>query len=206
MFEFEEIRELSIIEQFRESHHAVAMMYAAGMTDSMVRQRTGYSIRRLTLLKGTPAFRELVAHYHNKVRDKFEENADTYLGLGIPNMIKAERQIADRLDAADDPDAEPIPLLTLNRISQDRADRFGYSKHSTMRVEHSFGDRLDSALARSDKAKLIDAKPSPNPAAAGEGRRGLLTERPREAVASQRQPDVPRPPSIRDVLKRRLVA
>lgn len=174
--------ELSLIEQYRESHHAVAKMIAAGMTDSMIRQRTGITMRRLQLLKADPTFmNHLVAHYVQVIEEKWTTNADAYLDLGLGNMIRAEALIADRLD--DDPDA--ISIATLNNISQHRADRFGYSKHSRVDVNIDFASSLDRAIARSSGAKVIEAQAEP-------ATQPIPLPEPREAPAAVRPPSVAR--------------
>jgi hypothetical protein len=170
--------QLNLIEQYKESHQQVARMLAAGMTDSMIRQRTGYSHRRLALLKGSPMFQELIETFRQRIEEKWEANVDPYLDLGMSNMIRAESMIAERLEAADDPEAEPIPIAILDKVSQGRADRFGYSKHSIIHHNHDFATALDKAIARSGvkqieaqaeppshEMKLVSQLPSPEPAA-----------------------------------------
>ena len=150
----QESNELSVIERFRESHHAVARMFASGMTPSMIRQRTGYSFRRLTLLSADPTFQQLIAHYARQVDEAWNANLDTYLDLGMGNMIRAESQIAEHLDRSEDT-GELLPLGALDRISQGRADRFGYSKHNVIEHKHDFATMLDRAIARSGKAEAV---------------------------------------------------
>ena len=150
----EELRELSIVERFRESHHAVAKMFASGMPPDQIRQRTGYSTRRLTLLFGDPSFQELIAVYAQRVDERWNANLDTFLDLGMGNMIRAEAQIAEHLDKSEDT-GELLPLGALDRISQGRADRFGYSKHAIVEHKHDFAAMLDKAIARSGKAEVM---------------------------------------------------
>ena len=184
--------ELSVVERFRESHHAVAMMFAAGMHHSMIRQRTGYSTRRLTLLWNDPSFQELIAVYGRRVREKYDENIDHYLDLGMSNMIRAEAQIAEALDKSEEPGADPISLVVLDRIAQGRADRFGYSKHATVRVEHDFARRMDDAITRSSQAKLIEhSETEPAPASAPQASPVLVQEAqstPRSTTAVRVEP------------------
>ena len=159
MSQVEEVRELNVWQRFREEHHAVARMIAAGLSDSMIRQRTGRSIRRLTLLRADPSFQELIAVYSQRVEEKWDENLDTFLDLGMGNMIRAEAQIAEHLDKCEDT-GELLPVGVLDRISQGRADRFGYSKHTVLHHNHDFASALDRAIARSGKAepKQIEAQ------------------------------------------------
>ena len=139
-------RELTVIQRFRESHHAVAEMFAIGMTPSMIRQKTGYSTRRLTLLWSDPTFQELIAIKSKRREEIVAEATDTFVTLWTGAMIKAARQLNDKLDEADD-SGELLPTRELISVISDAADRFGYSKHSTVRVEHDFAAALDRAIA-----------------------------------------------------------
>lgn len=196
--------ELSIITRYRETHHSVARMVAADMTPSMIHQRTGLSQRRLTLLLADPSFNELIAIYRQRIEEKWNDTVDVYLDLGMSNMIRAESQIAERLDEAENEGAEPLPLAILDRISQGRADRFGYSKHSTLDVKHDFASMLDRAIARSgkqDAVKQIEAT-------AIHQIEGLASPQlvPSEPVAPLIPRAQPAPPSLQEILKRRKVA
>ena len=190
----EEIKPL--IERFREHHHAIASMVAAGLTPAMIRRQTGISLHRLTLYMADPTFNELIAQKAKVVAERFDENIDAYLDLGMGNMIRSEALIAERLN-----EDEPIPLLTLDRISQGRADRFGYSKHSTMRVEHDFATMLDKAIARSGKGELKQIEAQAEPAVLNQP---ALPPPPERAKAPHR----PQPParSFASVLKKRKIA
>ncbi len=143
-------QELSVIERFRESHHAVARMFASGMTPSMIRQKTGYSQRRLSLLWGDPSFQELIAVYAKRIGEVWDATVDAYVDLGVANMLRAEMQLAEHLDHSEDT-GELLPIGALDRISQGRADRFGYSKHVAHDHKHDFASMLDKAIERSTK-------------------------------------------------------
>lgn len=147
--------------RFRESHHAVARWFAMGCTISKVCDLTGYSRRRLQILLFDPAFKNLISDYKNNHDPEWRQDIDTYDRLQRHNMIQAEMQISERLEAADE-GGDPLPVAILDRISQSRADRTGYSKHSKHTIEHSFAERLDAAIERSNKARLIEAQPLAN--------------------------------------------
>lgn len=147
-------RELTLMEQYRESHHAIAMMFAADMTPSMIRQKTGRSLYRLSTLYNDPSFQELISIYRKRMVEKFNAALDSYTDLGMSNMLRAESLIGDKLNSED---AEDIPLLTLSKISEGRADRFGYSKHSIHHHEHSFAEALDRAITRSNEARPVES-------------------------------------------------
>ncbi len=142
------------IDQYRESHHTIARLVAIGATHDLIRRQTGVTFRRLSLHLGDPSFVELVEHYRKDVDRRWDQNVDKYLDLGMGNMIRTEAMIADKLDEADEK-GESIPLLTLNRLSQDRADRFGYPKTSQVEHKHDFAALLDRAIERSGKAREV---------------------------------------------------
>lgn len=142
------------LDRYRESHHAVARLVAIGATHDHIRRQTGVSFIRISRLLNDPSFGELVAQYRKKIDDTWNKNVDQYLDLGMSNMIRTESMIQDQLDEADEHD-EKIPLLTLNRLSQDRADRFGYPKTSQVEHKHDFATLLDRAIERSGKAKEV---------------------------------------------------
>ncbi len=195
--------ELTVVQQFRESHHAVARMFASGMTPSMIRQRSGYSLRRLSLLWNDPTFQELIKIYAKRVGEAWDRNMDTYLDLGVSNMIRAEALVAEALDNDDD----PPPLLALDRISQGRADRFGYGKHNTVEHKFDFATLLDKAIARSGKAvevKQIEGRASIPPEKALPDLQGA---QPIQAPKPTTQRAVPRSiAAVLNPIKRRRVA
>lgn len=150
----------ALVQQYRESHHAVARMVAAGMTDSMVRRRTGYSQRRLTLMKQDPTFIQLVQDYKGVVFEKINADTDSFAELSIQNMIAAERQISDKLDEADALGVL-LPTGELLKIVGDRADRFGYSKRVTQtNINVDIAVALDRAIERSGTVRQIEHQPS----------------------------------------------
>lgn len=143
-------QEQSIIDRFRDGHHTVAKMMAIGALPAHIMRMTGYTPRRQGILAADPTFQELIAVYKSRADRAFDEAQDVYLTLGMANMVRSEALISDRLDAVeDDPIANAVPIATLDRISQGRADRFGYGKHATLDVNHDFAARMDKAIARS---------------------------------------------------------
>ncbi len=146
-----------IVAQYREHHHRIAQMVAAGCTPNMIRVQTGVSTHRLTLYLSDPSFIELIAGYAKRQTVKIELAADSYHETALANMLRAEQQIADHLDASEET-GELLPISQLDRISQGRADRFGYSKHSVVKHEHDFAAALDKAIARS--GKVIEHQPN----------------------------------------------
>lgn len=164
--DLEALREKRVptIERLRDSHHRLARMFAAGLRPKAIAERTGYSLSRVIMLSQTPAFRDLIAQYREKVDSAFIDSIDEYYALATANMLKAERMLADKLDDADGDEVE-LPVKDLLAISRDAADRFGYGKKTTnVNVNVDFAAKLDAALKRS--GKTIDSLPA---GAGGEG-------------------------------------
>lgn len=162
--------EPGIIARYRETHHRIAQMFALGMTPSMIRQQTGVSQRRLTLYWSDPAFQELIRKYSGEQEEKLRIANDALTDLAVGNMLLAEQMIVDRLHESLEEDGEQIPIATLNRLFESRADRFGYGKHSTIKHEHDFAAALDRAIERSGKkielqATEVKELPPPKPPA-----------------------------------------
>lgn len=144
--------------KLRDSHHRVARLAASGLRQFEISERTGYSTQRVWVLLQSPAMVELIATYRGKVDAAFERSQDEYYALATGNMLKAERQIGDRLDKADD-EGTDLPIKDLVSISRDAADRFGYGKRSTnVNVNADFAAELEKAIARSGKVIEVTAE------------------------------------------------
>lgn len=149
------------LKTIRESHHRVARLIAAGLRPEEVVAMSGFSYQRIYTLSKDPAFAELVASYGNIVTEKWLQAYDAYAAIAISNKMKAEAQIADHLEEAEET-GDKIPLKSLLAITSDRADRFGYGKKSmTVNANIDMGSRLEQAILRSGKAQVLDATPVP---------------------------------------------
>lgn len=149
------------LQKLRDSHHNVCRLAALGLGTAEIAARTGYSTARISqLLNNNPAVQDLIAQYRADVDQSWKDSVGEYSALGMSNMMKAERQIADHLDRADEAD-EPLPIRELISIARDAADRFGYGKKTTnLNINVDFAARLEAARRRSTKViegEKIDA-------------------------------------------------
>lgn len=157
-----EPRHKTVVNRFRDSHHRIARLYAAGLRHHEVHARSGYSYARIQTLYGDPAFQELISCYRDKVTEAFVTGVDDYYEALTANMLKAERQLSERLDEADE-NGDTLPVKDLISISRDAADRAGYGKKQTnTNINLDFGKALEAALRRSDKVRTIEAKAVPD--------------------------------------------
>lgn len=145
--------------KLRNSHHMIARLAAAGLSNIDIGTRVGYTRERVGQLLASPAMEELIARYRDKIDEKFLNNVDTYMELATANMVAAERHIADRIDALDE-EGELMPLREAVLVSRDAADRFGYGKRQTnVNVNADFASMLEKSIARS--GKTIDGTATP---------------------------------------------
>ena len=91
-----------VAQRLRDPHHRLARFIAMGHNNTAAAQLAGYSINRVAMFLQDPAFQQLVAEYRKVVNESFKEQVDEYMALSVANMIKAERQIEEHFDEADD--------------------------------------------------------------------------------------------------------
>lgn len=138
----------SPIKRFRDSHHRMARLFAAGLRVGEVAELTGYSVARVSVFHSSPAFQDLIAEKRKIEDDVAREQIESYNAFILSNGIKAERKLADKLD--DDDENEMLSVRELLAISRDAADRVGLSKRSIQtNVNVDWAAALDRAIARS---------------------------------------------------------
>lgn len=162
--------------KIRSRHHLMARLIAQGIyTDVQVAAMCNISTNRLSVLRGAPAFAELVAHYNNLqatiVPDVPQHLQDTALA--------ALEEINERLE---DPKlARQIPVATLVQVSKLGFDRSNNGPSSTKRIDQrvtlvdagELREMKRQALAR--EAELVSrpavrALPAPEEARDGDER------------------------------------
>lgn len=152
------------IQFLRDSHHAVARLFASGLRLSEIAAKTGYSYTRVQILSKDPAFQQLVAEKRKIVDEAWVEQQDEYQEALFRNMMAAERHIADAIDEADQ-EGKLLPIKTAIAISRDAADRLGYGKKQTnLNVNVDFAKNLEAMLRRSGKGGAATPQPLQPPA------------------------------------------
>jgi hypothetical protein len=148
------------VQSFRDSHHRVARLLAAGLHIPDVAEATGYAIASIYAFRTDPAFKELMAEYRPSAESVVRDAIAEYEGLLISNRMKAERKLADRLD---DEDEDRITTRDLITLARDAADRTGFGKRATnVNVNVDMAKALEEARLRIDQSRLrtIDNAPS----------------------------------------------
>ncbi len=134
------------IRKLRDRHHALARAIASGLSESDASILCGYDKSRVSILKGDPAFSELVTFYRGKVDEKYYGMHERMAGLGQD----AVDELADRLE--DGP--EDFSINQLLELTKGMADRTGHGVSTKAEVNVKFGlaERLASARQRTEEA------------------------------------------------------
>lgn len=172
---------LKSVESLKDSHHMLARLFALGYTNNEIHEIAGYSISRCSILRNDPLFNELVEHYTKMVDGQMIESVDEYFRLAGLARMKTMRMINDKLDGEED-----LSISELIKIHDTTADRTGYPKRTVAtNINVDFAARLDQAITRSAKAKIINQPAVASSSADAVDRGGVSGEAP------------PLPPSIR---------
>lgn len=140
----------SRIAKLRDSHHIMARLFVSGLTNAEVAAETGYTISRVSVLRGSPAMEELVAKYRADDHDEWRKSRDATYEYMHRIRVKGLRIIEDALE-----DEEVKPEFAL-KVFDSMADRTEYHRKSTKEnINIDFAARLEVAIARS--VRVIDA-------------------------------------------------
>ena len=146
----------SSIKKIRDSHHAVARYIARGLGNNDIRQLTGYSEGRISILKSDPAFSDLVAFYRAHIMSLQDEVDSDGYARAVAIRDTASEIVLDRLLD----EFETIPLDQATEIALKFGDRTGIvpaSKSSSLNVTLDLADQL--AAGRQRAARLSAAAP-----------------------------------------------
>ena len=105
--------------KIRDRHHALARCLATGMKTSEASAITGYTPSTISILKGDPGFKQLLAEYRNAenaAMASFVERATTLTTTAI-------NELQDRLEEAPE-EFSPATLIEIGKVF---ADRIGYA-------------------------------------------------------------------------------
>lgn len=149
----------SHVQRISDRHHALARCIATGTTVEEACIITGYTPSRVSVLKGDPAFEELVSFYRGAKSEAVRD-----LGEQLLSVAKdAASLIQERLE--DTP--ETVSTSELMDLVKVGADRTGFGPKTTqVNVNVNLGDRLKAARERASSAK--SASPLLGSGSAGE--------------------------------------
>ena len=124
-----------------------------GMEKWEIQRKTGFTVRRLTLLESDPTFQQLIAHYANLAEADRQAVIDEYQDIQELNALVAARLISEKLDDALETGAMPS-YAQLLAITTSR-DRRAAAKAGMPNVTVNIGLALDAAKERAGKARDV---------------------------------------------------
>lgn len=142
-----------------ERHHALARALASGLSEGEAAALVGLSNSRVSVLKASPAFRELLDLYRESADAEFAEMHATLAGLSKDAAIELRERLENN--------PEELSVGQLLQTLQMGADRTGFGptskQETTVRLDLS--SRLEAARARLQEAQSapIDVTPSEEP-------------------------------------------
>lgn len=138
--------------RIRDSHHAVAKLFAMGLRPKEVAEISGYSLSRISMLRRSPMMDNLINEYRNLETTEWLEARDEYYDTITRGRVMAARLTVDKLAEME---PEDISFRELIMIHSDFADRTGYPKRQlAINVNVDFAAKLDRAVERSKAQKL----------------------------------------------------
>lgn len=140
------------VKRMTERHHALARSLALGVTEGEAAVSLGYDPSRVSILRSSPAFAELVAFYRGQLGIEFAEFGSIVKGLASDAMLI----LRDRLEEQ----PEEATLGQLLEIAKFGADRSGFGPQSKQEVtvKTDLGSRLAAArerLQRQQQERLL---------------------------------------------------
>jgi DNA-binding CsgD family transcriptional regulator len=148
------------LKRISDSHHIMARLFVSGLTLAEIAAETGYSITRVSYLRGAPAMRELIDRYRAEDHSEWRKHRDATYESILAAEAKSWRKINDILDADDDNEVPEIPLRDLMKIADSGSDRTGHHRKSTKEnINIDFAAKLELAIARSRSVREIDITP-----------------------------------------------
>ena len=137
-----------------ERHHALARALASGFSEGEAAAMVGYDRSRVSILKGSPAFRELLDLYRDTADTEFAEMHAMLAGLSKDAAL----ELRDRLENSPG-DLSVGQLLQTLQLAADRTG-FGPTSKQETTVRFDLGARLEAARQRARDAQTIDVTPS----------------------------------------------
>lgn len=105
----------SPLKRITDRHHSLARLLAAGVGEGEAAIQLGYDPSRVSILKNSPAFVELLALYRKEAKDQFVSNLEHMSGLSRDALL----ELRDRLENT----PERFSVADLRQIVVEMVDR-----------------------------------------------------------------------------------
>ena len=154
-----------------ERHKHCARLLAAGFPVNMVAMRMGLTPQRISQLKQSPAFEELIAQFSVEpgMLDSIRDPIEHLRQIELQTTLRAALLRADIIQEIESSDEVGARADVVNRIYEGGADRVGFGKHQINHSVSDFASQLERACAERDKVmKIINIDQTGTPPPSGQ--------------------------------------
>ena len=142
------VSEAPVLQRVTERHHKLARLLSLGLSEGDAAIATGFSLGRVSVLKASPAFKELLELYRDRVDEEFADFAEQLAGLSKDTILT----IRERLEDAPD-EFSNSQLLEMLKTTADRTGH-GPSQRIENNINISLSEKLEAARRRAREAAL----------------------------------------------------
>lgn len=119
------------LKKITDRHHSLARLLAAGTPEGEAALIVGYDISRVSILKNSPAFQELLALYRSEVKREFASVLDHMAGLSRDALV----ELRDRLEENPDKFTNQELIKTISEMTDRSLDRDASGVALPIRIE-----------------------------------------------------------------------
>ncbi len=131
------------IKTLRPSHHRLAQLLAMGMDEIPASRECNYTVAYVSVLKTSPAFQELLAHYSGQVKEEFSDFVTSAGVLAQDFLAELQSRLHEKPEAF-----TPSSLMEAVRTLADRSGHAPVSKTVNVNVNADSADKLARARER----------------------------------------------------------
>lgn len=137
----------SAVKRLTERHHNLARNIASGMPIGDAAIFCGYTLSRVSILQGDPAFKELLTFYRDEAQRPYRDLHNRLSGIAM--------DAADELSTRLEEEPEKVSIGQLVELTKMGADRTGFGPQTTaLNVNVDLAERLEAARRRVALRKL----------------------------------------------------
>lgn len=141
------------LQNIRAIHHRLAQFAGMGMKDVDISRICGISPTRISILRNTPAFMDLIEHYKGVVADGFQDFVEAAGELSTA----AVEELKARLEA-NPAGFTNTQLVEMFKGAADRSGNAPVAKSFNVNLNAGIGDKLEAARRRAAQA-YIESQP-----------------------------------------------
>lgn len=157
------------LKALKDTHHSIAKMLASGKRPAEVSAIMGYSLSRISILQGDPAFKELLEFYRDNAQAAYRDLHEQLASISSTALNVMVERLEDTPEAVSDD-----TLLDLVKLGADRTGHGPQSKNVNLNVNVDLASRLERGRARVAELRqsgegpreILHAKALPAPAGA----------------------------------------